>query len=129
MFWRIFQIVEYKIFVQYFFPGIPQEILNMLESSLNQKIVRILYISKIYSILGELIDHFKCPSLSKPYSQIGNNSLFPVNIIPEKRTTIHGNIHEYHPRITCLLSLVSITLSLKVTSQLTIRAAIIVLNM
>ena len=31
LFWRIFQIVEYKILVQYVFPEIPQEILNFQE--------------------------------------------------------------------------------------------------
>ena len=89
IFWRVFQIIEYKILVHYFFPRnfpgnikfpkLPdigefqifqvysggkysREILNMLESSLNQKIVRTLYISKGYSMFGELIDYFKCPS-------------------------------------------------------------------
>ena len=61
IFWRIFQIVEYTILVQYLFPEIPQETLNMLENFLNQKIVKTLYSSKGYSIWGKLINYFKFP--------------------------------------------------------------------
>ena len=37
----------------------PRELLSMLENSLSQKIVRAFYISRGYSIFGELINYFK----------------------------------------------------------------------
>ena len=55
-------IGEFQIFQVYSGCEYSMEILNMLESSLNQKIVRALYISKGYFIFGELFGYFKCPS-------------------------------------------------------------------
>ena len=55
-------IGEFEIFQVYSGCEYSREILNLLENSLSQKIVRTLYISKGYSIFGQLIGYFKCPS-------------------------------------------------------------------
>ena len=60
-FHELSDIGEYQIFQVYSGCEYSRGTLNMLETSLNQKRVRTLYISKTYSMFGELIDYFKCP--------------------------------------------------------------------
>ena len=65
-FQELSDIEEFQIFLVCSGCEYSRKILNMLENSLNQKMVRTLYIFKGYSIFGELIKYFKCPSTFQP---------------------------------------------------------------
>ena len=72
-------IGEFQIFQAYSGGEYSRERLNMLESSPNQKIVRTLYISKGYSMFGELIDYLNVhppnyiPRLGIPFPSEGQS--------------------------------------------------------